>query len=61
MTQVMEGQGRPLLDTRRCNLAGVERVLLPVLPQSTNHNHWLRPQALTSLGHWINASRKPPI
>lgn len=56
MTQVMTGPGRPLLDTRRCNLSGVERVVLPALL----HNRWPRPQALTSLGLWINASRKPP-
>lgn len=60
MIQAMAGRGRPLLDTRRCNLAGVERVLLPVLPQALPRNHWLRPQALTSIGFWINASRKPP-
>lgn len=60
MARVMVGWGRPLLDTRRCNLARVERVLLPVLPQEPLYSHWLRPQALTSVGPWINASRKPP-
>lgn len=56
MTQVMAGSGRPLLDTRRCNLAGVERGSF----QSCHKHYSTITHWLTSLGPWINASRKPP-